>query len=129
MRRTKEKTWPLAYDFSVRTSQPAGNGRQSRLIQGLMLCALAVVFALAAKVSWYHPHHHSERPIASMKAFPAEQVSSFAVASVESAGMPFLPVLVALMTVWAVVWQAVTRPEVCVAVVRSPECRKIFNSR
>lgn len=66
--------------------------------QALLLSALVVVFALAAKVSWYHPQQRSSENIVAAKACKATVTSTeVAVAPAATALLPWVLCLVALL--------------------------------
>jgi len=70
-----------------------------RFLRGALLCVLVAMFALAAKVSWYQPHHSAGGNLASMKAWKSQvSANTTEVTGVqEIAGtVPMLAVLLAL---------------------------------
>lgn len=70
---------------------------RGRLFAGLVLCALVVVFSLAAKVSWYQQSTSPTHSISKMKAFKAEPQAH---ATTQAAAIPLplaaIPVVIAL---------------------------------
>ena len=95
-----------------RLSRQIAPKQRGRLYAGALLCALVVLFSLAAKVSWYRAHE-SQRQLSSMKAFKGDLpvAGSVELATVMPVGVPMLWALAAMMFA------------VCVAQSQAPEER------
>ncbi len=70
-----------------------------RFLRGVLLCVLVAMFALAAKVGWYQPHHSAGGNLASMKAWKSQVAANTAeISGVQeiAAAVPMLAFLLAL---------------------------------
>jgi hypothetical protein len=63
---------PAAYYGFVNRQRHFERQQSRRQLSGVLLCLLVVVFAVAAKASWYRVHPPAGKAIASMKAAKAD---------------------------------------------------------
>ena len=68
-----------------------------RFFRGGLLCALVVMFALAAKVGWYQPHHTAGSNLSSMKAWKSQASANTPAVTVLQELVPIVLMLVGLL--------------------------------
>ena len=77
--------------------------RRNRFHSGIaaLACSLVLVFAVGAKVAWYHTADQSAKPIASAKMWQMSKVSSVEDVKISTAGEPVLFLLLVQLLVIA----------------------------